>query len=123
MIGSFDVTTTKLPTLRGSALRFKIQRLFTADKTGSLSPERIGMALALLPDADVNQLLLETFVCTTLVADGPNGKLNYGLAKLTDIDFAFDGDIDAMWEAVSYVWEVNFSRPTKGVVVQADPAP
>ncbi len=127
MIGDFEVTTQKLPTLRGSSLRFKVNRLFSKEKgtVGDLTAEVLTAMLAQLEDNEVQTLILESLVCTSIITNDDRGqKIKYDLTKLSTIDQVFDGDVDLMWETVMFAWEVNFSRPTKGAaVVLPDPAP
>ncbi|MBA3841176.1 MAG: hypothetical protein H0X39_00895 [Actinobacteria bacterium] len=126
VVGDLEVTTQKLPTLRGSKLRFKVNRLILRDgvPTGELDAEKFTALLAQLPEADADALILESLVCTSIVSTNAQGtKVKYELTTLGVIDQAFDGDDMAMWECVMFSWEVNLSRPTKGVAVQSDPAP
>lgn len=124
-IGELEVTTTKLPTLRGSRLRMKVQRLMSGQKAdGELTPQILFSLLALLKDEEADALILESLVSTSVVrADAQGTKIKFDLSGLSQIDLAFDGDDMAMWQTVLFSWEVNLSNPTKGVVVPVDPAP
>ena len=127
-IGDVEISTTKLPTLRGSRLRMKVNRLLMGTGTkiegGELTAELFTSFLAHLPDADADALILESLASTVAVRDDAQGsKIKFDLSNLSQIDLAFDGDDLAMWQAVLFSWEVNLSNPTKGVVVQPDPAP
>ena len=127
-IGDVEISTTKLPTLRGSRLRMKVNRLLMGTGTkiegGELTAELFTSFLAHLPDADADALILESLASTVAVRDDAQGsKIKFDLSNLSQIDLAFDGDDLAMWQAVLFSWEVNLSNPTKGVVVQPDPTP
>ena len=127
-IGDLEVTTTKLPTLRGSRLRMKVNRLLMGNgqkiEGGELTAELFTGFLADLPDADADTLILESLVSTVVVRDDAQGsKIKFDLSNLSQIDLAFDGDDLAMWQSVLFSWEVNLANPTKGVAVKPDPAP
>jgi len=127
-IGDLEVTTTKLPTLRGSRLRMKVNRLLMGNgqkiEGGELTAELFTGFLAHLPDAEADTLILESLVSTVVVRDDAQGsKVKFDLSNLSQIDLAFDGDDLAMWQSVLFSWEVNLANPTKGVAVKPDPAP
>lgn len=127
-IGELEVTTTKLPTLRGSRLRMKVNRLLLGSSAkvaqGELTAEVFTSLLAHLTDADADALVQESLVSTTVIGlDAQGAKIKHDLSSLKAIDTAFDGDDLAMWETVMFAWEVNLASPTRGAEVQPDPAP
>ena len=138
-IGEFEVTTQKLPATRGSRLRFKLVRLL-GPAASSLAPlvgkdgkleELLGLDIAAVAPAIValasqiddekhDALMLEILICTSVVADGPKGKIKFDLTSKALLDQAFDGDVDALWKTVMFALEVNLSGFFSG---RGSPAP
>ena len=137
-IGELEVTTVKLPAIRASKLRFKLLRLlapaapalaavFTGKKLADLKGTEIASILPALPgllaqldDATHDAMLRDALVTTSVVADGPKGKIKFDLTSLALIEQAFGSDVDSMWSTWLFAVEVNLSGFFSGRV---DPAP
>ena len=120
-INGFELTTVQLPSMRGSRLRFRLAKLL-APAAGALRGKSLTdlqaldvadiapaiMAIATqLDDAAHDALMLELLICTSVVVDGPSGKVKYDLTKAAAIDQAFGSDVDALWAAAKTSLEVN----------------
>lgn len=144
-INGLEVTTIKLPSMRGSQLRFRLIRLlapagpalgavFTGKKLSDLGAVDVISILPALPalfaqldDATHDALLCQILVCTSVVADGPKGKVKYDLTSKAFIEQAFSDDVDALWAAARFALEVNLSgfftgQAAPGIEIAAAPS-
>lgn len=124
-IGGFELTTIQLPSVRGSRLRVRLLKLLApagsalAGVLKGKSPEDLKtldvgviapalMAIATqLDDGIHDSLMLQLLVCSSVVVDGPAGKIKVDLTSMQAIDQAFGGDVEALWAAARVSLEVN----------------
>lgn len=139
-VGAFELTTYQLPSTRGSRLRVRLLKLLApagerlaavlkgksfddiqALDVAVIAPAIMAVAMQ-LDDTVHDSLMLQLLVCSSVVAEGANGKVKIDLTSLQAIDQAFGGDVDSLWAAMRASLEVNLGGFFAGRSVAGLPA-
>jgi hypothetical protein len=131
-IGGLEVTTTKLPAMRGSALRFKLGKLILPSLRGkslaeisSIDIADLAPVVGALDEKAQETLMLEILLCTKVQQTNDKTGEPY-FVELTSqkfIDLVFDGDVDALWATCWFALEVNLKGVFGASAGSAQPAP
>lgn len=131
-IGSHKIRTVQLRPRAAGKLQAKLLRLLapalasfkgiTVDKFDELmagdladfAPALSALASG-LDDATFDTLLRETFATTKAIHPGSDGKWIEINGNLDTVDLVFEGETMSMYQAMLFVWKVNFGDFSGGV--------